>query len=448
MRLDKQIISKMAASTSCSICCHDVAQYSILQCPKCNFEVCHSCVVNFVKTLSGDVTCMSCKQEWDRSFIYRQLPASIVYKELKSQREQMLVDRETALLPATSQIIPLVKRQACLKGEIDKLKSELRNKMDELADITRRKNEIENEILGRPGGGEYHQKEETKKSPKVVCQCPANDCRGFVFNGGGFKCNLCDIEICKKCHVIVTSDAKHSCKQEDVASVECIKKECKACPGCGTPSRKTEGCSQVWCLVCHKAWNWNNGQLEHGAIHATDYFNYMRRNGLQIPPPNERRNAGAADHCRPLDMFRVVYDLKQRFPDEISKTDEDFIRYKWRVTQEYVNHMNDTIHAVNNIDLRMKFLSGEIQKDRWKQLLHKRDKEETFKLEIHRMRCAYTAAMMDAFRGMSQVRSSKGFLESIAEVRQLHTIFQKEYVNLAACFKSKKMSPFIHKNEK
>ena len=86
-------------------------------CPKCSFEVCQKCVIGFAKTLSGDITCMSCKDVWDRAFIFRELPLSIVYKELKIQREQMLFDTETALLPASSLILQNKKVRSGLQSQ-------------------------------------------------------------------------------------------------------------------------------------------------------------------------------------------------------------------------------------------------------------------------------------------------------------------------------------------
>ncbi len=385
---------------------------------------------------------MSCKQEWDRSFVYRQLPASLVYKELKVQREKQLVERETALLPATSQVISLKKTEGKIKAEVDNLKKELRKKMDELAEINRQKAIIEHDMLGRPAPAHaVGEKKEESITQKILCHCPADGCRGFVFNN--YKCSLCEVMICKSCYVILSENAEHSCKPEDVASVQCIKKECKPCPGCGAPSRKTEGCSQVWCLVCHKAWDWSTGRLDNGAIHATDYFNYMRRNGMQIPGPRQQ----AQNDCRPLNMAITIEEFKRQYPEEISSATEKFLVYRWRVTREYTRQMNDTIHPSNNIDLRCKFLNGELDNDKWKQLLHKRDKANTFNTEIHRMRCAYTAAMMDAFRSMSRVKTAAALSAAIVEVRELHAMMEGEYKKLAACFKSKKVSPFVHHEE-
>lgn len=286
------------ATVSCPICCEDVGISKVVGCPQCDTEVCHTCIVSYVKSSPlGDVTCMSCKHPWDHIFIFRSLPPKIVYGSLRVYREAMLFEREKTLLPETQQLITLIKKREMYKAKCDELEEQLQDDscdysslLEEFKDVIQQYTdafEEEENMRTLLENGTVDIEVAKVKRPVVLCVCPMDNCRGFVFkdceNSCSHTCGVCFTKICMSCHKIIDGGAEHICKAEDVESVNHILKHCKACPGCGAPSRKTDGCSQVWCLVCHKAWNWNTGEIETGTIHATDYLNFMRREGRDIP---------------------------------------------------------------------------------------------------------------------------------------------------------------------
>ena len=288
-----------------------------------------------------------------------------------------------------------------------------------------------------------HDDSKVKKSTtiKILCPCPASDCRGFVFQD--HKCALCSTVICKKCHVIIEDGSKHVCNPKDIASVECIKKECKACPGCNILCRKTEGCSQVWCMMCHKAWDWNTEKIAKGAIHATDYFIFLRRNGQVVP--RAVGDGGCDDNY--LDIGTCMSDLSNKFQVEFSKNTLDFIMRRWQLVQEYLPLLNRDLTPPNNLDIRLRYLSGEIDSIKWQQLLHMRDKEHTFKSEIHRMRCAYTVSIRDLIVQFAHSNTISEFTDIYNNINELHKLMQNEYYKMAVCLKSKKKSPFLKVGE-
>ena len=427
-------------STTCSICCEDVPKLQKISCPQCELEVCKDCVVRFVKTLSGDVTCMGCKHPWDRAFIFRNLPPSLVHKEFKAQREGMLFDRETALLPVTSQLVPLVKQHDALLTHQKQLRAEMAQIRMALAHNTAALNvnrqshrQLMDAITGRVPVVSVENTDTAEKKPKVVCSCPVAECRGFIFDN--HKCSLCDVRVCKKCHSIRAAD--HECKPEDVASVALIKQECKACPGCNVPSRKTEGCNQVWCLMCHTTWDWHTQKVDTAAIHATDYFRFMERNGVALP-------AGAAPNpCgAPENIPRRIQRIKTKF--NLAPEDFDFIMIRWQKTQE-IDRYAILLPPTDNTDIRMKYLQGEIDEKKWKQVLHKRDKATALQAEVHKMKVAYSAAMQDAIATLVRSTTIEQVQASTKYMQELHNIMEEEYRKLALCFNSKAASPFTRR---
>lgn len=412
---------------SCPICCEDRVASKLITCPNCNDFVCHECVIGFVKTLTGEVRCMLCKHPWDRNFMIRSLPKTIVFNKLREQREQMLIGREKAKLPDTSRIIGLKKEQDKINEEIKILNKKLRELHDKLAENTFEQNRIEIEMEG--GENITTVKIDKKEKQKnVICPCPIGDCKGFVFSD--YKCTICEANICKKCHIPLNDD--HNCKDDDIASVELIKKECKTCPKCGASSRKTEGCSQVWCMMCKTAWNWDTQKIETGAIHATDYYNYIRRTGDVLLP--------VRNQCHQLNPIDHITRLKNIAPTVFTKIFEDFLVSQWRLINEY--RYNIRVDEKTNMDLRIKFLNKEIDEVKFKQLLHKRDKDYTYKIEIQNMKRAYEVSLRDQITTLCESRNVQDITTTIKNIYNINELFKDEFRNLASCFNSKMRCPF------
>jgi hypothetical protein len=101
---------------------------------------------------------------------------------------------------------------------------------------------------------------------KVHCAaCP----NGFIDPHG--KCAVCSATTCTKCRL--AKGDTHECKEEDLATVEQLKKDTKGCPGCGVPIHKTVGCSQMWCPKCNTVFDWNTAKIQLGGwIHNPEYI--------------------------------------------------------------------------------------------------------------------------------------------------------------------------------
>jgi len=418
---------------SCPICCEDKSTKKLITCSNCNKSVCHECVVCFVKTLTGEVRCMLCKHPWDRNFLIRSLPKTIVFNKLREQREQMLIGQEKAKLPDTSRIITLKKLETKMQEELAILNVKIKDLKTKIADNLQEQYRIERDIdyddnaANTASTSNKIQKDKTKI---VVCPCPVGKCKGFIFSD--YKCTICEIKICKKCYIPIDDENEHVCKDDDVASVELIKKECKTCPKCGASSRKTEGCSQVWCMVCKTAWNWNTQKIEIGAIHATDYYDYVRRNGGVLPP--------VRNQCQQVNPINHIQRLKKTAPLLFTKEFEDLLIAQWRKINEW--RYNVRVDPKSNLDLRIKFLNNEIDENRWKQLLHKRDKDYTFKNELYIMKQAYNISIRDQITTLCESNTVENIDQSIKSIYNIYNLFKNEYNNLASCFKSKMKCPF------
>lgn len=368
---------------------------------------------------------MSCKHQWDRIFIFKSLPAAAVYGPLKKHREALLFEREKLRLPEVQPLVCLMKKGMEYDAEIKQIQNQVKV-LNKIYHEMKRTDEARPDVLEKIEEAKEkarHIKEkrfavweeqqqieiqidqehrqsltETKVEQSVLCACPGEDCRGFILKGQGHVCGVCSTEICKHCHSILAPE--HTCKPEDVESVKHILNECKSCPGCGIPCRKTEGCSQVWCLMCHKAWNWETGVIEKGRIHATDYLNYVRREGREVPRFDVNAECGL--HVHIVTIFRMLKRRIANSDELITENIQQYLLYRYQIMAEYEEFLTTVIVPTSTLNLRVKYLMGEITEARFKQQLHKLDKEFTFKQELHCMECAYTLTIRDALIELNQ----------------------------------------------
>jgi hypothetical protein len=226
---------------------------------------------------------MGCRKVWDREHLVSVMPKSLVSGELRKHREEVLFDREKAMLPDTMAMVNAEKHARALvvmtkelKQTITEMEQTINNN---LVFIDRVKRAIDNgdappeyvEIGGGP------KRPAADRGPSIVCRCPATDCRGFV--GSNMACGICEAKVCKECHELVDVDGEHECKPENVESAKLIAKSTKPCPKCSVPIFKIDGCDQMWCTQCKTAFSWRTCQIEVQNVHNPHYYEWMRNQG-------------------------------------------------------------------------------------------------------------------------------------------------------------------------
>ena len=88
---------------TCGICIepyNKVANTEVICC-FCEKSACRRCVQIFMTTSTNDPHCMHCSKLWEREFIDDNLTVTYRMNEYKRHRENILLDREIALMPAT-----------------------------------------------------------------------------------------------------------------------------------------------------------------------------------------------------------------------------------------------------------------------------------------------------------------------------------------------------------
>ena len=342
-------------SSNCPILeCNITAVNKFVECPHCAFKACLNCCKYFILH-SNASECMSCKKVWNDDFVDLVFPKAFRKKELKKHRESIMFERQEAMFGETLELIKRNKKAEKIFDKIDELTAQIRKYERELIELR----------------NNTSPSQESKEKIIVVKKCPKTDCQGYLDSDS--TCAICNTVLCCKCEKIKLEE--HECNKDDVETVKLKKKITKPCPTCSRPTFKCSGCPQVWCPPpCNSgkgtAWNFNTGEIDKGAVHSPDYYDYMRKNNGGIVP--------AQNACRRQDEIPEIWSLYEQIdPVEFTKL-TNIHRFfvdlqNYRMNKYLENHQGE---FQRNLDLRMKYLTNEVNKENYKKTLFARNKKE------------------------------------------------------------------------
>jgi hypothetical protein len=215
---------------------------------------------------------MNCKKVYLHDFLAENCTSTFINKTLKNHRENVLFEREKALMPMSQNDVMLTKQRLNCEENISKLldeKNELSRRLRKLnTDLTVTRTDMYN--IDRALSNGYSENTEVKK---FVRKCPMEDCRGFLSTH--WKCGTCEVNICKNCNEV--KDSFHiECDPDKVKTMELINKDTKPCPKCGTMIFKINGCDMMYCVDCNTPFSWKRGTIETGTIHNPHYYEYQK----------------------------------------------------------------------------------------------------------------------------------------------------------------------------
>lgn len=362
----------------CSLCdvSHDNINYDYkyFTCISCNFNTCNMC---FRLCLTQKKSCIICDEKILDKEITDKVPKFFYNKYLKDKK-------------ITKKIIN-VKNDKIV--ELINEKIEANNKISELAmQIYKYKNKSSKDI----------KKEDDKKFVKA---CPGNDCRGFL--SSAYKCGICEKFFCPDCEVEKASrnDEDHVCNEDLKASVAMLKKSTRPCPECSTPIEKSEGCDQMYCIVpnCKTAFSWNTGKIDKGVIHNPEYYRQQRElNNGHIP-----RNVGD-NPCGGIPEFH-----------EVSRKFKEYGVF-WHRFHRLINHVRfalitdlpTDIGNINNEELRVKYIIGDIDEEKWKKKLKMKIKKAEREFNVYQILDMYIHASTDIFRNFMDSGEYEIFIDN------------------------------------
>jgi predicted transcriptional regulator len=238
------------------------------------------------------------------------------------------------------------------------------------------------------------EKVEEMKKNTFIKNCSVSSCKGTLNNR--WCCRLCETPHCSKCGekkekkeeeevVVVEQDGEkkgeeendgHVCDPNMVQTLEEIKKNSKPCPKCGVAIFKTEGCDQMFCIICHTAFSWKTREIETGRIHNPHYYEMLRATG------QNRREEGDVRPCDEIvqwhsSPFKVYEAIVTR--QKVAKVVEVF-----RFVQELEAMYNERTNRITNqtfLPLRKKYLLNEISGEQFRTRIKTRNTKVTKEFE-------------------------------------------------------------------
>ncbi len=378
--------------SSCNICCENRSTF--VRCLYCNFEACSDCTQKYLLE-NIDAKCMGCSKGWSLEFIQTNFSHTFVHKKYKAHRENILLEKEKALLPQTQIILENKNKVREMNSQIAKYRELIYN--------------LEQEVLFLNGNKNVYKKRQEK-----IINCIANDCRGFLNPNGQhtLKCGICNITVCKSCRERreekenkenkenreqkEEKEDDHKCDPQLVESIKAIEKECKPCPKCGSYIYKISGCDQLWCTQCRTAFSWRTGQVETGVVHNPHYWEYIRQHGNEDDEVRRQfGNVGNNGQNNDANNLLNLNECDFRFENLV--WNRDFMLRIDAFRQEITELLREISHCQryeiprvrvdihdpkNNEDIRLKYLENEMDEKKFKMTIQRRQKLNEFKTEL------------------------------------------------------------------
>ena len=127
----------MTENNECEVC---IQKYTPklrakITCPnkECQYSVCKQCIKEYIKSIpSKKPHCMSCKKEWDESFVIENLNKTFLRGDLKSQENMLIIEQEHAKMPETMNAVEIYLQNIDTEKKIKFLNDDYKNQVFEL----------------------------------------------------------------------------------------------------------------------------------------------------------------------------------------------------------------------------------------------------------------------------------------------------------------------------
>jgi len=389
---------------------------------------------------------MSCKKIFNREFITEKCTAVFVATDYKKHRENVLLDREKSLMPATQVYVVLEKEKNKIRENIAEIEKERTKLLQQAANLNLVITKLYRNINTMNVDNIQQNPQERKK---FIRKCPMQNCRGFL--SSQWKCGICDTKICNKCNEEKSEGQNgepHVCLPDNVASMELLNRDTKPCPECGTMIFRISGCNQMFCIECHCAWNWNTGLVERGVIHNPHYYDFIRRGG------NTGRNHGDI----PCGGLPDIYTLRRNYETckiyKILNDDQIKLLYNFHNCITHIQHFE--IRQVTELNedttrnLRIEYMLQRVSEESFKKSLQEIEKTNSKRRDFNNIYQMFVDVASDIFRqmcvcfnehdrkkfedqGLTIVK--KFFIENITVLTNLKTYFNENIKKIGITYK-------------
>jgi hypothetical protein len=278
--------------------------------------------------------------------------------------------------------------------------------------------------------------DEKKEARKFIMPCPNGDCRGYLSEK--YKCELCEHQTCSKCLDVIglieeggdkKNTPEHVCKQENIDSADFIKKQSKPCPCCGARISKIDGCDQMWCTQCHKAFSWNTGKIIMGTIHNPHFYQYQRDNALDGVAPRNPGDVVCGGLCQSRQLIHAINNAKiaclsRENKEVLVDTLLNIHRLQTHMTALHLNPLRAQIRTeLNYEEERIEYIFNRITKEQLANKIMRKDNARKKNVEILYIFELFTAVAIDMFNSI--LLSENKDAAFVAEVKKHMSEYHK-----------------------
>lgn len=459
---------------SCEICEEKLnkSTQKPIECILCEKEpkpiCCFKCFSTFLLTSSNIIpSCMFCKNELTLDFVHS-VGNKTFNEQYNSYRFEKRFEIEKSRLPETQERANDIKwaiqrhreikrmshmntilyhQQKMLTDDLKYMNPKknsteemetLRKEIKRLDDEYKLNNTAYNRLLFQ----QHRIVTEERKKEAFIKACPNDECRGFLSTA--YKCGTCDTYFCPDCNERKNNrtDDTHVCNEELKSTMDLIKSDSKPCPKCRMMIFRISGCSQMWCVQCHTAFNWNTGVIQNGHIHNPEYFRYLREMGQNIP-----RN--------PMDMLGngcIRLPAASDIRHTLGYGELHGRQHAWSGWYDYLNHIRGFIlpHEIRNYrdldysEYRIAYLNDELTEREWKKVLKMRMKKDELQMERFLILDMFCNVITDLFINLMESCNLELFNDSCMKIFE-YTNSQMEKLNKK--FSSKDKRYFLNKTD-
>jgi len=240
--------------------------------------------------------------------------------------------------------------------------------------------------MGADGRGELIPEKSIERR-QFIRKCPANGCEGFLSTA--WKCGVCEIWVCPECREIKgnSRDTIHNCDADILKTIKAMAEDTKACPSCSALITRISGCPQMWCTECHTTFDWNTLRIDSsGNVHNPHYFEWQRRMGN-----NGQRIVGAA--CGGIPNVQLLWS---HCTVNLPSVQPYSLEYACRIAVEIQRMiLRRRPMALDNEDLRIKLLMGDIDRSNLAKEIQKRDKAGMKLNDVRMIAETFVAGIID-----------------------------------------------------
>ena len=325
---------------------------------------------------------MNCRRAWDRPFLDAHLSHSWCQGDLRKHREAILFDRERSLLPASQEAVAIERQTRRYGEEMPALHEQMAALQQQVAAMQDQINLYRHYI--RHGPSQHAPQAQERR--QFIAACPKASCRGFL--SSAYKCGTCEEQFCSACRE--PKSDQHTCDPAPVETIKEIVKHRRPCPKCGTVISRVSGCDQMFCTQCNTAFSYEKGTVIRGVIHNPHYFERMRAlGGAPARQPGDE----------PCGGWPRWWDINSRIPQRFNTYLADEYRWARHVEREELTDRYPLpTDRVDNTDLRVRYLLGEMTDAAMRQQIQRRDRSHQFKLEVRAPLELYVISTLELFQ--------------------------------------------------